>query len=461
MSLRRRILALIALLLVASLIGGGILTYWQGVQRIELEMSSALRVGDNAIRDAVMPLRAGPVSEGQLERLVSSFDGDRHLRAKLISADGRTLRESHVLEPSHPAPQWLYRLLTAPPHSVDVTLPQYSGKIVLAVDPLNEVSEVWDDAKLKLGLMGGFCILVLAMISFTLGRALKPLEDFSRALQRVGGGDYAAHVSETGPQELAAIYKGFNLMAAKLADAEHQNGQLNEQLSTVQDEERAEIARDLHDEVGPFLFAVDVDAQTIQPLLARDARDEVVARAAAIRQSVVHMQTHLRSIMSRLRPSMLIDLGLAHAADQLAEFWRARYSNIVFDIDCANESFGIKLDEAAFRILQEGTNNAIRHGKPSRISLMSRRIDGDVLLVSVSDDGHGIRDSGHTGFGLQGMRDRLALLGGWISVDTGLDGRGVSLTARIPIRDPLAGGPPGALPGGLPGGRQRHAADVP
>jgi two-component system, NarL family, sensor histidine kinase UhpB len=294
---------------------------------------------------------------------------------------------------------------------------------------------VWDDAKEKLLIVGGFCTLVLAMISGTLGRALRPLETLSNALQQVGGGDYGAHVPEKGPQELADIYKGFNTMAAKLADAEQRNQRLAEQLSTVQDEERAEIARDLHDEVGPFLFAVDVDAQTIPALLARDAKTDVSARAAAIRQSVAHMQTHVRSVLSRLRPGMLLDLGLSHAADQLATFWKERYPAIEFDVDCSEDSFGAKLDEAAFRVLQEATNNAVRHGRPTRISLSTRRQGNGALVVSVVDNGDGLVETARKGFGLAGMRDRIALLGGSLDISKGPDGKGVSIRAEIPVKE--------------------------
>jgi two-component system sensor histidine kinase UhpB len=442
MSLRRRLLALIALLLVASLLGGGALTYWQGTRKIELEMSSAIAVGDNALRDAVLPLLPGPISDRQIDRIISSFDGDRHLRARWILPDGKTRLESRVLQPASPAPDWLYRLFAETPKSTDLPLPEEHGKILLQADPLNEVTEVWDDAKVKLAIVGGFCSLVLGMISLTLGRALRPLEDLSRALQQVGGGDYGAHVAETGPEELSEIYKGFNTMAAKLSDAQRQNQRLAEQLSTVQDEERAEIARDLHDEVGPFLFAVDVDAQTIPALLERNAKSDVAARSQAIRQSVAHMQTHLRSVLTRLRPGTLLDLGLSHAADQLAVFWTARYPGIAFDVDCSEESFGPKLDEVAFRILQEGTSNAVRHGNPSRIRLSTRMLDNGGLEVSVIDDGGGLSESTRKGFGLSGMRDRIAALGGTLSIDSGADGRGVVLRAEIPCPPPNAAAQP-------------------
>jgi two-component system, NarL family, sensor histidine kinase UhpB len=435
MSLRRRLLALITLLLAASLLGGGLLTYWQGTRKIDLEMSSAIAVGENALRDSVLPLMPGPVSDAQLHRVISSFDGDRHLRARLVTPDGAMRLESHVLLPANPAPRWLYKLLTETPNSMELALPSGQGKIVLQADPLNEVTEVWDDAKVKLAIIGSFCGLVLAMISWTLGRALRPLENLSRALQQVGGGDYEAHVPEKGPQELAELYKGFNTMAAKLADAGQQNRRLAEQLSTVQDEERAEIARDLHDEVGPFLFAVDADAQAIPALLARDAKSDVAARSQAIRQSVAHMQTHVRSVLSRLRPGTLLDLGLSHAAEQLAAFWQQRYPGITFDVNCAEESFGPKLDEVAFRILQEGTSNAVRHGNPGRIQLSSANNSSGMLVVTVTDNGTGFGEPARKGFGVAGMRDRIALLGGTLSISAGAAGKGVEVRAEIPIAE--------------------------
>lgn len=443
MPLRHRLLGFIAALLIASLLVGSYLKYRQAVAKIELEMSSATAMAEHTVRDAIVQSRPGPLAFSDIERIVSSFNGDRHVRANYVLVDGSSTLQSQPRLADVPAPQWLMDMLAVPPHKAAIDLPGSTAHIVLQSDPANEITEVWDDTKVKLIIIGVFCALVSGMMVISLGRVLKPLEDLSTALQKVGSGDYEVHVDETGPEELAAIYRGFNTMAAKLAAAEQRNRQLNEQLNTVQDEERAEIARDLHDEVGPFLFAVDVDAQTIPPLLQRSENDEVIARTQAIRQSVGHMQTHLRSILQRLRPGMLLDLGLAHAADQLAEFWRSRYPGITFDVSCTDESFGAKADEAAYRVLQEGTSNAVRHGKPSRIALSARKLGSGALEVSVIDDGHGIRPTARKGLGLAGMRDRIALLGGTMTIDTGPDGRGVVLRAEFPAPQTLlaANGP--------------------
>jgi two-component system, NarL family, sensor histidine kinase UhpB len=436
MPLRRRLLALVALVLALCLFVGGALTYWAGLRKIELEMSSAIEVGDSAVTDALSTIGASSDASAQLHRIVSSFDGDRHVVARLAAPGGTAVDISRLKAPVDPAPSWLYDLLAGRGHSRSFTLPdnlKHLGSITIEADPHNEVGEVWEDLKLKFLIVSIFCGVVLALIYAILGWALRPLEALSLALTRVGQGDYTAHVAETGPDDLRLIYQTFNRMAEQLTAAEQQNQRLNEQLSTVQEEERAEIARDLHDEIGPFLFAVDVDAQSIPLLLSRDADDDAVGRSKAIRQSVQHMQLHLRSILSRLRPAMLIDQGLTHAVEQLVAFWRARRPSITFATDIEDDRFPASVEETAFRILQEGMSNAVRHGKPTNIGLTARRTEQGELRVVVSDNGSGLAATAARGFGLVGLRERVAALGGRLSVAGRDTENGVMLIAEIPL----------------------------
>jgi len=419
------------------LIAGSALTYWHSVRKVDIEMVSAEEVGVSALRDALLALH-DPTTDARLQirRILSAFDGDRHLKVRLVSPTGEILERSRVPAPTDPAPKWLFALLAGERSPRVIELPpnmRELGRIEVEAQPANEISEVWEDAKLKLLIVGGFCTLVLALTYATLGSALRPLETLSSALARVGQGDYRVQVDETGPQELTIIYKAFNNMAQELDRSERQNRRLAEQLSTVQEEERAEIARDLHDEIGPFLFAVDADAQTIPPLLNRGASDEVLARGKSIRQSVTHMQKHLRNVLSRLRPALMLDLGLTHAVDQLVAFWQSRRPAILFTSDIEERRLPPTIEEATFRILQEGTSNAIRHGKPSRIELSARIGDNGRLRVSVSDDGSGIASAGGAGLGLKGMRERVRLLGGTLTLQSGVAGSGVQLTAELPL----------------------------
>jgi len=431
MSLRHRIVVLIALLVPLSLLAGGVLTYWHAIDKVETEMAAAVALGETTIRDVMSTLPNKADANEQIVRLVRSFDGERHVRVDLLAADGRTAMSSKVAAPVNPAPSWLARALTGAPHMREVPMPAgMSGALRISADPANEIGEVWEDVTLKLEIIAGFFGLVLALVYFALGRALRPLENLGSALAQVGSGNFAAHVPERGPRELSAIYRAFNQMADRLQEAERQNRSLNAQLGTVQEEERADIARDLHDEVGPFLFAVDVDAQLIPKYLERGDSDEARGRAVAIRQSVAHMQSHLRSILSRLRPALLLDLGLSQAVDQLVEFWRKRRSGVEIAFDIGEASYGASLDEVAYRVIQEALSNAMRHGNPTRISIEVARQANDVV-VTVGDNGSGMKNNAEPGFGLTGMRERITAAKGTLDVSATNTG-GVTVRARLP-----------------------------
>ena len=436
MFLRRRLLVLVALVLGACLLLGGALTYWASLRKVEIEMSSAIEVGNSTVSDAMASIAISGDPLAYLRRVVRSFDGDRHVIARLVAPDGTTKEVSRLEPPRDPPPHWLHQLFAGNTYTREFQPPapfKGIGTVELRSDSHNEVGEVWEDLKLKLIIIGGFCGTVLALIYASLGRALKPLEDLSAALNRVGEGDYTAHVAEHGPEDLNMIYRAFNRMAERLRAAELQNQRLNEQLSTVQEEERSEIARDLHDEIGPFLFAVDVDAQSIPALLSRDASEDVIGRASAIRQSVHHMQLHLRAILSRLRPSTMIDQGLTHAVEQLIAFWRARRPKITFHTDIDDARFPAHVEETAFRIFQEGTSNAVRHANPDTIELSAKQTENGFLRIVVSDDGQGIGETSRRGFGLIGMGERVAALNGKMKVTSHENGKGVILVAEIPL----------------------------
>src|SRR5262249_35580649 len=149
------------------------------------------------------------------------------------------------------------------------------------------------------------------------------------AFERVGEGDYHGTVPERGPPELARLAHGFNLMTGRLATVAAQNRRLNERLLTIQAEERADVARDLHDEIGPLLFAVDMTAATI------GRGGEIPTHVRSIHEAVGRMQRHVRALLGRLRP--LEAVGLEAAIDRLVAFWRCRRPEIGFTVAIAVE----------------------------------------------------------------------------------------------------------------------------
>ena len=222
-------------------------------------------------------------------------------------------------------------------------------------------------------------------------------------------------------------------MQERLAEMEARNRGLQEQLATVQDEERTDLARDLHDEVGAFLFAIGVDATTIKRLSEAAGQAEIGARSLAIREATEHVQKHIRAILGRLRPAVLINVGLRPAVENLITFWRARGSDIRFSAHIDAEGLADPLEEVIYRIVQESLSNAVRHGRPSCVAVTIGRDAGSVL-VSVADDGQGFDPAQQRpGHGLAGMEERVRAMGGALTIIR-RDNAGVTVSARLPER---------------------------
>jgi two-component system sensor histidine kinase UhpB len=442
LSLRNRLLFSILATLLLSLLAGGTFTYWHAVAKIETEMQAAMAVGSRIARNAVDDWEESTDPARRLALLVADFEGDRHLRATLLGPDGKVIMSSNVARSDDQAPGWFVNLLAAPPKKVEMDLPDIFdkfGTVVLQSDPHNEVAEVWGDVWLTLSVLTIFCALVLAFVYWTLASTIRPLQNLTTAFARVGDGDYGERVNERGPGELVRIYHGFNQMVERLALSEAQNKRLQQQLTSVQDEERADLARDLHDEIGPLLFAADVDAVAIEQLAKVGEYDDIPHRVGIIREAIGRMQRHVRDILGRLRSAMLLDVGLAHAIDNLVAFWRSHRPKLNFRVDVPEESFGELIDGTIYRIVQESLSNAIRHGSPSLITIEVTANSDRSINIRVTDDGSGLKNSGRTGgFGIVGMQERVATLGGSLDIANRRDGAGVIVSARLPAPSPTA-----------------------
>ena len=436
MSLRLRLIVSIAGVLAFTLIVGCVLIYLDAVKKVDTEMQAALSVGIRTVQNATDDAEEAANPLRQLELLVGDFDGNRHVQAFLMNEQGLSIARSMLLIPSDPSPLWFNHLIAREPQVVHLILPppfaRY-GSILLSTDSHNEIDEVWDDLRVTLTILTLFCILVLALVYVTLGRPLALLQKMTAAFRLVGRGDYSPRIEEKGAPEIVDLSHCFNDMVARLANTEQQNVKLQQQLANVQEEERADLARDLHDEIGPLLFALNIDVSTLQRHIGV-GREQTASRLEAIAGAIAEIQVHVRSMLGKLRPAVLLDLGLDQAVDNLVGFWskRRRDVRIAVDLDC--ESFGEKLDATIYRVFQEGLNNALRHGNPTLVELKAKIDDEQHVTVVVRDDGSGLSaDDGHFGYGLLGMRERVELLGGSLEISNRADGRGVIVVATLPL----------------------------
>jgi two-component system, NarL family, sensor histidine kinase UhpB len=436
MSIQRRLFVAVVVVLAISAVIGSVLTYFHALTKVRTEMEAAISVGTHIVQNAVDDAEELTNPRRRLRLVVADFDGDRHLLASLVSEEGSLLARSTPLEPDDSAPGWFLRLVGGQPITVYPELPPSvagNNRIVLQSSPINEVAEVWSDAKLNVATLIVFCVVLILLAYWTLLHALRPIENVCTALARVGRGDYSARLKESVPLELEPLRKGFNAMTERLAEMELANRSLTKQIVNLQEEERAQIARDLHDEVGPFLFATGADATMIRQFMTNASYADASARAEAIIESVRHMQRHLRTILSRLRPGMLIDVGLEQAVHGLVEFWRARRPGIRFTESISVPTLGCGVDDVAFRLIQESLSNAVRHGQPSEVYVTVSATEV-TAYVEVKDDGIGFsRRDQIMGFGINGMRERVAAVGGTFDAENRKDGHGIVVSAKIPL----------------------------
>lgn len=373
----------------------------------------------------------------ELRHLVATFDGNRHVRATLMDANGTATAVSELFPPTQYVPGWFMRFIAGTPSVVRLPVPVNlgaDGMMVLQTDPINETGEVWAQSRDAMLVLSGSAAWSALLISLAVRRALRPLTALSAAFEHVGRGQYHGMLPMKGPPELMRVVHGFNCMTQQLAAADAQNHRLNERLLTLQAEERADLARDLHDEVGPLLFAVDMTVAAIERLPSgRDTA--IVAHTQSIHEAVARMQRHVRVILGRLRP--IETIGLQAAIERLVAFWHSRQPDIDFDVVIAIEEDRIVSEtrETIYRVVQESLSNAIRHGVPSHVVIHVDEAADDSVRVEVTDDGIGMVAGpapGSTRLGLIGMRERVMAMAGALSITPGREGKGISVVIRLP-----------------------------
>lgn len=211
--------------------------------------------------------------------------------------------------------------------------------------------------------------------------------------------------------------------------------QLTEHLHSVREQERTIIARDLHDELGQVLTAINLSIGSMtRKLLPEQVHLKEKARETA--KLAVRAIESTKRIIYELRPALLEDLGFSDAVrHQVNEY--QKHCKIKFSVSIAPDDITLDNERAiaVLRILQEALTNAVRHSKASRVIVRVLKTDTDIML-DVEDDGIGIKSAHHSSkasFGIVGIRERVAFLNGTLEL-SGSNGHGTTVTVSIPLK---------------------------
>lgn len=200
----------------------------------------------------------------------------------------------------------------------------------------------------------------------------------------------------------------------------------------AQETERKRLAMELHDETGQALTSMLLGLRSVEDAPDEESRRRLLASLRALAASTLQ---DVRSLAVELRPKALDDFGLVAALERLADGLRER---VGLDVDLAaplSERLPSEVETALYRVVQESLTNVVKHARAHRVSVLVTRKDSMILAV-VEDDGDGFdmaRAGESPGLGLVGMRERMALVGGRLSIETRA-GAGTTIVAEVPVR---------------------------
>lgn len=238
--------------------------------------------------------------------------------------------------------------------------------------------------------------------------------------------------------ELAVANAALQAQVAERVQGEQARQQLLQQLVTAQEEERRHIARELHDQLAQDLTGLILGLKALQDSVP--VGEPSAERIAQLQAVAMGIGREVRELAVRLRPSVLDDLGLALALSNYVEQWSAR-ANVGVDLHTSGldgERLPLAVETTLYRLVQEALTNVQKHAQASEVSVIIERNTDEVRLI-IEDNGDGFSAPPASGepdptprLGLLGMRERVALLNGTLTVESA-PGSGTSLFARLPL----------------------------
>ena len=436
LSIQTRLNVLIGALLLLALAANIVAIIHGAGPRIRAEDESIVKLTRQTVDRALIGLDTSSDPARDIASLLDRLSDVRHAKVYLEPATppGGALRPIRLKIRDARVPSWFAQLVYAERPAVRVPAKvggQLHGTIVIASNPVDEIAEIWQ--ALTETATGGLVMIgaVFALTTYAVRQALMPIQDLSQALSLMQQGNYEVQLATSGPPELSGISAKLNDLATALTRTRRENSALAEQIISVEDHERRELARELHDEFGPYLFAIRANLTSLQ---AQHKHDDAARRTCeATLEHVSALQQLNRRVLQRLRPPALAELGLDGALHGLVALWRENNPQVAITLDADLDR--LELDETTqltvYRVVQEGLTNASKHAPGALVTLGVTGGPDTGVEVSVRN---AVGCSGPatpaSGLGLIGLTERADLSGGWL--DHGEEGDTFHLQAWIP-----------------------------
>lgn len=450
MSLRLRINLMIAALIAAftvTMLISQVLTTRQSVlEEVTASHTVATRLFSAFIVSA--PIRVA--DDQQMKAFLEQLGRLRSTELTFRNSAGEVVYQSppSVYKAGRDAPRWFARLVGPPVMHEHFSIG--GGELSVVSNASRAIVDGWDDA-VRLLLVGLAALLLLQpSVLWLVGRATRPLRQIVLGLESMERGAYHTRLPALPSAESATIGQAFNRMAHAIEDnlyarqetaaaQDHlrQSRELARLVELRLENERRQIAQELHDETSQSVTAI----RSLALSLIRRGGDEQTAQIAkALAEAASQLHADVHELIPRLRPLALDNLGLADALVNQVDEWRTQHPQTRFSLQLGElpTELGQGMTLAAFRVLQEACVNALRHAQAQHIVLSLKAEDAHLNLL-VLDDGVGIAEDWKQrrdrGFGIRGMVERIDALGGELLIER-VKPHGTLLRAWLPLGPP-------------------------
>jgi two-component system, NarL family, sensor histidine kinase UhpB len=418
LSLRTRLLLPLGLMFVAALLAGGVSLRFFSASQLMEETEPAARSARAVAAALNGALQTSSNPQATLEAFAQSLGTFEAIRFRRLGTD-RDVHPPGVQTPLGTVPDWFVHLLAVPEFNAafPVTIEgKQVGDIVFAPDLSADIYEKW------IGFLAIACsgivlmLLTAAIAHFAVRSALRPLQNLGDGLTRMRSGDYEQQIAATGPPEIRTSAREANELARTLNRLSQDNRGLLRRIVSLQDDERQDMARELHDELGPLLFGIR--ANTVALLESIPAGQVKLQNTAeGILQSVETLQQANRRILDRLRPLYIQELGLERSIQTLLQNVKSQAPDlkVTSQLDTALSEADGPLSQTIYRVIQEALTNVLRHARASAVHV-AVVINDQEAIVEISDDGVGFPADRMFGRGLTGMLERARALSGTLEL---------------------------------------------
>jgi two-component system sensor histidine kinase UhpB len=418
LSLRTRLLLPLGLMFVVALLAGGVSLQIFATAQLMEEFEPATRSASAVAAGLNGTLRASSNPQATLDAFVQSLGASEAVRFRRLGTD-LDVPPPEMQLPLQRVPDWFVRLIATPEFKAAFPVMiegKQVGDIIFAPDMSADIYEKW------IGFLAIVCSGIALMLltgvitHFTARSVLRPLQNLGDGLTRMRTGDYEQQILSAGPPEIRKSAQEANELARTLNRLSQDNRSLLRRIVSLQDDERQDMARELHDELGPLLFGIRANTVALLESIP-SGEAELNSAAEGILRSVETLQQTNHRILDRLRPLYIQELGLERSIQTLLQNAKAQAANlkVTSQIDTALNDVDGLLSQTIYRVIQEAVTNVLRHAKASTMHVAARIRDREVI-VEVSDDGLGFPADRKFGRGLTGMLERARALSGTLEL---------------------------------------------